>query len=233
MSLIDEIVITDGNREAFETVLGITGEHDEPVRMFIYGPLGTGKSTVLQARGREKDLLSKKSTLFCNAAELMLAVTLEDFSEDYLKKAGTVDVLLVDGFEDFFTEKAGDMGPELCRLLLQERNKLGLETVLFSNVALEEVDAGKLGTTLDGYRIVPVEPLDAEGRVEFARKLMASFRTDDSKPIVADDALEYIATSFAQEPGDIRNALRYLIAVAPFEAGTTITLELAKEALNS
>lgn len=233
MSLIDEIVITEGNREAYETVLAITQEHDEPVRMFIYGPVGSGKSTVLQARGREKDLLSKKKTLFCNAAELMLAVTLEDFSEDYLTQAGTVDVLLIDGFEDFFTKNGGELGPELCKLLLQERNRQGLETVLFSNVPLEEVDASKLGGVLDDYRMVPVEPLDAAGRLELARRIMNSLRTDDAKPIVTEEALEYIAGPFAQEVGDIRNALRYLIAVAGFEEGTTITLDLAKEALHS
>ena len=233
MSLIDEIVITDGNREAFETVLGITGEHDEPVRMLIHGPVGSGKSTVLQARGREKDLLSRKSTLFCNAAELMLAVTLDDVSEDYLSKAGSVDVLLIDGFEDFFSKNGGELGPELCRLLLQERNRLGLETVLFSNVPLEEVDAGKLGSALDGYRIVRVEPLDEAGKLEFAHKLMDSLRTDDDKPLVTDEALEYIANSFAQEVGDIRNALRYLIIVAGFEPGSIITLDEVKEALHS
>ena len=233
MSLIDEIVITDGNREAFETVLEITADHDEPVRMFVWGPVGSGKSTVLQARGREKDLLSKKGVMFCNAAELMLAVTLEDVSEDYLNKAGSIEVLLIDGFEDFFSKNGGEFGPELCRLLLGERNRLGLETVLFSNVALDEVDVSKLGDALDGYRIVAVELLDEAGRLEFAHKVMDSLRTDEAKPIVTDEGLEYIAGPFAQEVGDIRNALRYLIAVAGFEDGATITLDQVKEALHS
>ena len=81
--------------------------------------------------------------------------------------------------------------------------------------------------------MVPVEPLDEVGKLEFAHKLMDSLRTDDEKPIVAEDALEYIAGTFAQEVGDIRNALRYLIAVAGFEAGSTITLDQVKEALHS
>ena len=46
-TLIDGIVITEDNKEAFETMLGITQVHKEPKNLFIYGPSGSGKTTLL------------------------------------------------------------------------------------------------------------------------------------------------------------------------------------------
>ncbi len=230
---LDDIVITDGNREAYETILALTQDHDEPVKMFVYGPIGAGKSTIVQARGRTKDMLSKRKVMFCNAAELVLAVTLEEVSDEYLEKVGSADVLLIDGFEDFF--KNLPTGPLLCRLLITERNKHGFDTVLFSDLPLSEFDLSALEGVLDDFVQVSVEPLDADGFVLLAHNVQATLREgkEDTAPLLADDALEYLARDYAEKGDDIRNALRYLIAVAGFEDGTVIDLATVKEAIPS
>ena len=46
---LDTIVVTDGNREAFERVIGVTREHGAPERLFVVGPRGTGKTSLLRA----------------------------------------------------------------------------------------------------------------------------------------------------------------------------------------
>ena len=43
---LDTIVVTDGNREAFERVIGVTQEHGAPERLFVVGPRGTGISQI-------------------------------------------------------------------------------------------------------------------------------------------------------------------------------------------
>ena len=59
-SMLDEIVITDDNCQAFETILSIGREHEGLVELFVWGPPGAGKSTVVHARGRERDLLAPR-----------------------------------------------------------------------------------------------------------------------------------------------------------------------------
>ena len=56
--LSDDIVMTEGNA-AFQEVMGALAA-EAPVRLVLCGPAGSGKTTVLQARGRERDLLSER-----------------------------------------------------------------------------------------------------------------------------------------------------------------------------
>ena len=228
-TLLDEMVITEGNKEAFEAILSIGRSHPEAQRLFIWGPAGSGKSSEAYARGREKDLLSTRRIISCHSQEVMASLK-SGVNDGFLDEIGEVDILLLDGFESLFA--APDIGPSLARLLLSARNAKGLSTVVISDVPMAEVDGPELEGALDGFRQISVEPLDGSGWVEFARRVQDTVRgSRDSAPVLSDDALAFIANGFAQGPDDIRNAVRYLLTQTEEPAGSELKAERVRELL--
>lgn len=217
---LDDIVLTPGNREAFELVIGITQCEETPINMYMHGPAGSGKTTVLRARGRERDLLSKRRVMFTHAAELISAVTF-GANDKVLEDAGSVDILLVDSLDDFF--KDDEVGSELLSLLLKERKRLGLSTIIAGRYPLEKYDLSKFDGVFNDYKVFSVEILDKDGLVSFAKKTQDKCRDDkDNAPFLTDDALSYIALTFSSSLRDIENAVRYLITAADLRAGISI-----------
>ncbi len=228
-TLLDEIVITEGNREAFESILTIGRNEDAPRRLFVWGPVGSGKSSVVQARGRERDLLSTRQIISCHGQEI-IAILKSGVNDEFLNKIGEVDILLLDGFESLFDD---EVGVEVARLLLAARNQKGLETVVVSDVPSTDLDVESLKGALDGFTEIEVKPLDNDGRVDFARKIQASMRRgNDKAPSLDEDALRYIAIDFSQSPGDIRNAITFLLRETEQSDGAVIGLEEAVKLLS-
>lgn len=230
-SMLDEIVITDGNRQAFEAILSIGREHDGPVELFVWGPSGTGKSTIVQARGRERDLLAPRRIVSCHAGEIV-AVLQSGANDEFLNKIGEADVLLLDGVDCFADE--GDLGPEICRLLLAQRRKLGLDTVVVSDVPMEDIPSEKIRETLSGFSSVEVKPLNAQGLRQFAERIQESLVGKSTDAIrLQEDVLDYVALDFAQNPADVRNALRFLLTEVPEEERGSMTRDKAAELLGT
>lgn len=228
-STLDEIVITDGNRQAFETILSIGREHEGFVELFVWGPPGTGKSTVVHARGRERDLLAPRRIVSCHAGEIV-AVLQSGANDEFLNRIGEADVLLLDGVDRFVD--AGELGAEICRLLLAQRKRAGLDTVAVSDVPLEEIASEKIREALADFSAVEVKPLDAQGLRQFAERIQNSF-VGKSADIahLNDDVLDFIAQDFAQDAADVRNALRFLFTEISEEERGAITREKVAELL--
>lgn len=224
---IDDVVVFDGNRKAFETVLNITKDHDKPVRMFMYGPKGSGKSTLLFARATDRDLLSLKKVGHCHASQLVMMVSSDAPNEEYLFRVGSVDVLLIDGFDDFNDEDGAGM--ELCKLLVRERDRQGLETVIASDAPLDSFDTTELEGALDTFDFVEVAPLDDAGRIEFARRIEADVRDErNDAPQLTEDCLNYVANDFPSNIQEVRYAVRYLLTGA--DLGADDVVDAAKAA---
>lgn len=228
-TLLDEMVITDGNREAFEAILSIGRDAAGSRKLFVWGPKGSGKSSVASARGREKDLLSTRRIVSCHAQEIV-AVLKSGVNEGFLDEIGDVDALLIDGFETFFN--GDEVGPELVRLLLGARNARGLDTVVISDVPRSSLDEGLLGDALEGYREIEVEKLDEVGLCALAHRLQDSIRASrDELPLLSDETLRFIALDFAKDPDDIRNAVRFLLTKTEEAPASSISVERAQELL--
>lgn len=162
VSFFDELVITDDNREAFDAVLNITQTSDEPTRLFIYGPAGSGKSSLLRARAHERDLLSTKRVMSTHVGEI-LAILDSGVDDGFLDRVGSVDVLLVDGLEALAS--GDERATQMMRLLLTARKRAGLDTVLASDVPPEALGALTDDAAFEGFSCLEVHPLDSEGRV--------------------------------------------------------------------
>lgn len=225
---LDEIVITDGNREAFELVIGAT-QSKVPINAYIYGEPSSGKTFVMQARAADKDLLSTKKAIFTHAAELMTAIQFES-GDNLLEQAGSVDVLFLDAFDLFFQDIPA--GPLLCKLLVIERQSHGLSTIINGKKPLEDYDLSLLGGSLDSFDQIEVKPLDKADYVDLAKKEQAFLAYGKDNPVtLSAEALDFVALKFAKTPKDIHSALRFLFTVADYPAGTVIDLNELKIAL--
>lgn len=227
---LSDIVVTDGNRSAFERVMGLGDEGGESVRLFMHGPAGSGKTAVMSARGLGGEAGSKRRMLFTHAAELTTAIRLGT-SERLLNDAGEAAVLLIDNFDAFYEE---GIGLDVCRLLLAERNRRGLSTVVAARMPRDSYDLSKLDGVLDEFEDVAVEPLDADGRIEFARRRLKRYQSEnEDAPSLSDEALAFVVNEFAGELREVDLALRFLATAAGFEANALVGPLEAQKALGA
>ncbi len=226
--LSDDIVMTEGNA-AFQEVMGALAA-EAPVRLVLCGPAGSGKTTVLQARGRERDLLSERKALYAHAQEIKAAIDLE-INESLLEQVAEVDLLCLDGLDTLVAE--GPRGCQVAQLLIDERNRRGLATVVAFDGAAADLDRAAFGGALDDFTVAEVAPLDAAGLAEFGRRMAERFGAEEGAAVLSAEALAYLAEDFAATADEMRNAVRFLLTARGFEAGHVVTADDAREALAS
>lgn len=205
---LDALIKTDGNREAFDRVISITETHEKPQKLFIVGPEDSGKTILLRARAMEKDLLSSKRVSYRPAWEMVSALR-NNAWDGFFEEIGSFEVLFIDDFEEFFTDS--EVGPMLCKLLLQERDQLGLDTVIASRAPLEDIDLKDFEGCLDDFETLEVALLDKEGRYELAYELEEAYRIEGKSPSLGEGVLEYIANELAESTSDIRSIMQHLM----------------------
>ena len=225
-------VVTDANKELCNRVMGVT-QRPEQTLLFVYGPARSGKTTLVHARGRERDLLSDKEVVFCHADELVSFFNLGEVGEQFLERIGMAEVVLLDGFEHFFD--GNDIALQLGKLLVSARTKAGLDTLVFSAVPFDELDIAALVGALDGFEKWELVPLGEEDYIDLARSTYERERKNthgaQRSTELSDDAIEYIATHHCEDLDEMKSAIRYLVTVAPFEEGQVVDAALAREAL--
>lgn len=222
---IDNLVLTSGNREAFEAVIGVTQRQDVPVDIYLRGPDGSGKSAVLRARAEQRDLLSKRKVMLTHAAELASAVELGS-DDRFLEDVGSVDVLLIDSLDDFF--ECGDSAIEICGLLLKERASRSLSTAIAGRRPLEDYESALPGDELRAFEEFSVAPLLGNDLIVFAENVQDKYRDGVSHaPVLSDEALSFVALDFAESLSDIDNAIHYLTRAAGLEKDSVVDKEIA------
>ncbi|MDO5117721.1 MAG: DnaA/Hda family protein [Eggerthellaceae bacterium] len=228
---VDALLVFDGNRGAFERVIGITQAEDEgPIQIFISGPSGSGKTALLTARSSQKDLLSRKHVDCYHTGEFVIAVNNENIPDSFFENLGKVDILLLDGFSELIG--ADEQAELLAKLMIAERKRQKLTTIIVSQKPLEELDISSFDGAFDDFEIYTIEPLDAAARVEYVKKIQDMLREKDvTLPKLDDEAVCYLANDFSENLKDVRTAVRYFINGAGYEPGTIVDLDTAKKAL--
>ncbi len=233
MELFPGIIEDDGNRDAVARIAALSSASADPVRLVVSGPAGAGKTTLFQAAAREMGRLSESSgtrrtALFTHAAELTTAIMIGE-NEKLLERAGSDDVLFIDAIDDFFGHV--EIGPQTFRLLVAERTRVGLDTVVGARLPLGSYDRDAIDDVLKGFDEVAIRPLGGVGRVAFAKRVLDGCGAPGERPELSDGALSFIANDFADGLDDVRNAVRFFATAAGFSPGEEIDVSKARAAL--
>ena len=183
-------------------------DSDKPEKIFLVGPKESGKTTLVRGRQLDKDLLSTKKVLYRPCSELPEAMRAEVY-DGYFEDLGTYEVLFLDDFEGFFDDP--EMGPMMCKLLLGERLKRRLDTVITSTKPLSEYDLSDFGGMLGDFEEVTMEALDDAGLEEYVRGLVEDYTEEGKSPVLSPEAIAYIAHDLGQTPTMIRKATHFLM----------------------
>lgn len=237
-TLIDGIVITEDNKEAFETMLGITQAHEEPKNLFIYGPSGSGKSATAFARSYEKDLLSTRKVVTTHPGELAIALTVMlERSEDFLMRVGETDVLFIDAFDDAFLPNNIEVAPEAVQLLANARMNCTdkvKDTIILARKPKTEYANEDLGNILDKFTEIEVKPLsNTADRAEMIRRVITRMNEKkESRGItLSDEAIAFMATDEAGTIPYTYHATEAILESKEFDEGTVISIGMLKEIL--
>lgn len=208
MMPLETIVVTKGNERAVRVITDITQEHEYSVNVFLHGPAESGKTMVMRARQLDKDLLSTKTVLYRPCKELPEALRAEVY-DGYLEELSEVDVLFLDDFDGFYADE--EIGPMMCKLLLQERARRGNDTVISSRKALEEYDLGMFEGLFDDFVEIEIAPLSESVFAEFVMRAYQQYRDEETSPVLTQEAVEYIANELDASLEMKRRAVFYLM----------------------
>lgn len=229
MKLPMELLIrTEGNEEAIERIEAITQVHEEPELLFLVGPEESGKTEIMRSRELEKDLLSTKKTLYRPCRELPEALKANVY-DGYLEELAEVDVLFLDDFEGFFEDD--EIGPEMCMLLLRERRRKGLDTVISSRKPLCEFDLSRFQGMLDGFQELRIRHLQGDEMLEYVKMLDELYFDAESSPVLSDEALRYVAFDLDESMEMKRKAMHYLHTKYQGEQGEELSRSFVEAAL--
>lgn len=230
MMPLDTLVIAEGNERAVRFVTDVTQEHEHPVKVFLVGPAESGKTMLLRARQLDRDLLSTKTVLYRPCRELPEALR-ADVYDGYLEELGETDVLLLDDFDGFFEDK--EIGPVMCKLLLQERARKGNDTIVSARKSLDEYDLSAFGGVFDDFVEVEMVPLAGDLLVAYAKKVYEQYRDEAKSPVLSEEALLYVANEFDASLEMKRRGIYYLMNGYAGEPGAELSKEFVRDALES
>ena len=232
VSTIGGFVVTDANKELCSRIMGVT-QGDQQTLMFVYGPARSGKTTLVQGRGRERDLLSEKEVVFCHISELVSFFNLGEVGEQFLERIGMAEVVLLDGFEKCF--EGEEIALQLAKLLIDARTKAGLDTLVFSGKPFDELDIAALDGVLDGFERWELAPLGEDDILDLVRSTYERERKSAQgahrSTVLTDDAIEYLAKYHGSDLDEMKSAVRFLVTVATFDEGQDVDAALVREAL--
>jgi hypothetical protein len=103
-----------------------------------------------------------------------------------------------------------ERGDQLLALMLAERDRLGLSTVVTSRQPASACEANEAREALASFENVHMEPLDDAGKREFVRRVAAEYGTDAS-PLLEEAAVACIVEMMGTRFEDLENATRYLV----------------------
>lgn len=233
-SLVDSIIVSDCNRKAMETILGITQPHDKPVNVFIYGPEESGKSAAVYARTYEKDLLSTRRPLTTHPGELVIALTIMlERSEEFLMRVGECDTLFIDAFDDAFTANNIEVAPEAIKLLvgarLANKSKV-MDTIVLARKPKAEYTHEDLVGVFDNFEEIEIQPLtDPEDIKKMIQWVIdAKNEKREVKMEFAPEAMAFLASGEVGGNAFIARAVEAIMENAEFENTEVMDLETLK-----
>ena len=197
-------------------------------RIFLVGPAGSGKTILLRARSAEPDLLSTKKMLYRLCAEPARAIR-AGVADKFFDQLGSVGVLFLDDFDGLYEDI--EVSGMLMPLLMEERNREGLTTVITARKPLSEYDTTAFGKAFEGFEEVRIEPLDADAMPAYVDSLIESYSDPDKDVKLTDEAVAHLTGDNGATLNQIRMAVRALLRERKGEDGDELGVDDVKAAL--
>ena len=196
-----------GNAEAVRALESLSGLRPIPSKLYIEGPRHAGKSTLVRSWAADAERGSAGEAVFaCSGADIAMALQFEA-DDSFFEKLGAAPILLIDDIGLLLQAERGD---QLLALMLAERDRLGLSTVVTSRQPASACEANEAREVLASFEDVHLEPLDHAGKRAFVRLAAAEYGTDAS-PLLEEAAVACIVEMMGARFEDLESATRYLM----------------------
>lgn len=191
-------------------------EDDQPMALVLWGPPGTGKTTLAYVVSRATQRRFVELSAVTAGVKDVRAVI--DTARRELVRSGAGTVLFVDEVHRFSKTQQDALLP-------------GVENRWVSLVAAttENPYFALISPLLSRSLLLTLEPLDDDAIREVMRRALAEPRGLDGSVTIDDDAHDHLLRLAG---GDARRALTYLEAAAGGAADGVITLEVAEKAVD-
>lgn len=204
---LDTFVKSPQNASVCKALDSLNGLRPLPLKLFIEGPQQAGKSALVRGWAEDAARNGAGEAVFaCSGADIAMALQFEA-DDSFFDKLGATAVLLVDELEPLLRAERGD---QLLSLLLAERDRLGLSTVITSRTPPSAYDVEESANALTSFEVMRLEPLDDEGKRAFVRLVATEYGTADSARL-REDAVAYLVESKGAHFADLEHAVRYLV----------------------
>lgn len=217
MYSIDTFVVSSGNEEAYKIAMNIIAgvlKADNP--FVFYGPLGVGKTHLLQAIRNAAENRNQKVFYF-------IGDEIEYF--DVSRQIQMAELLLVDDIQNIHTERGWKNLAEIYR-----KSKIAKKNIVFSanqhplNLKVSEPDMLQL---ISQSQIVKMELPDYETRKRILAKMIENEYREEVR--IPASVIEYIAMIGGENTRILVGMLNKIVAMARIEHITDVDLGLAEK----
>lgn len=179
----------------------------------------------LVARASERNTLSDKVVLYRKCGDLVRAFDGE-ISDDNFDVLDRVDVLLRD---DFSGALSSNTGRKLLRLLLNERMRNGVDTVIASHLPADQCAFPEFRGILSRFEEIEMQRLPDEKRGEYVQTLIREYAPPTVDLSVSGEAVSFLAGDGSRSLGELRSIVRRMMNRLIRDDASRITLSDARE----
>ncbi|MDR2760232.1 MAG: chromosomal replication initiator protein DnaA [Rickettsiales bacterium] len=230
--VFNNFVVGKSNKTAFETMRTLSlddGGEGGLNPLFLYGPVGVGKTHLCQALAWSlRENFPKKNILYISAEKFMYLFVQSCKNQNinnFKTKFRNVDCLIVDDLQFILGKETTQREFFYTFETLANENKRVMLACDRSPTRLEGLDK-KLKSRLGGGLIVNIEENDDETAVNIAKKKLELLNLS-----LSDDLIETVAANFRKDARQLEGFLRRL-RMNETIMGVKTTAEVIKEFLN-
>ena len=224
---LESYVRSKRNAAVFEALDSLAQPFPKPVKLFVYGPKHSSKSTFVRSVANSAPAQSEmmQETVFaCSGADIAIALQFEA-DDSFFERLGNAPIVIID---DLVPLLSHEKGAQLLDLMIAQRNLIGGSTFIMSDVPFSELALGEALDALNEFDRHEFAPLDDEERAEFVRVAMNQYQNANS-PMVDNEAVRLIVTNMGNSFVDMENAARYLMTDEDCAARTSVSGQDARE----